>query len=231
MKARQEIKEWARDSVKEQRSTAILLGFLYLLTALASGILDFAVEQISGRQGIAYWVVYTIGMFILYVMLVNMIGEYIKIYKGERANAAALFSGLGVNFLRKLGGMLWMYLWIILWALLLIIPGIIKSVAYIFTPYILADCPDVPARDALKISMRITDGYKMDIFVFGLTWVGWIILSALTLGILYIVFVGPYMYTAYSGLYVEMRKNALEEGRVTPEELGLDREPWMGAEA
>jgi len=223
MKSRQEIKALAKAAMKEQRGTAILLLFVYSLVASVLVGLDVAVILMSGGQGLAYWVVYWIGMAILYVMAVNYAGEFIKIYKKEDASVGAMFSGFSINFARKLGGMLWMTLWLFLWSLLLVIPGIIKALAYFFAPYILADCPGVSATEALKISMRITKGYKMDIFVFSLTWIGWLLLSGLTFGILYIVYVGPYMETSYSGLYLEMKNKALAEGRITHEELGISR--------
>lgn len=222
MKTRKEIKALAREAMREQRSTAILLGVVWGLVVLASIILDWIVLLATGSMGIAYWVVYTAGLFVIYVMSVNMIGEYIKIFKREKAEVGALFSGLQVNFLRKLGGILWMMLWVVLWSLLLIIPGIIKSLSYFFTWNILADCPNVTATDALKVSMRITQGHKWKIFVFCLSWIGWMILSGLTLGILYVVYVGPYFYTADGGLYIEMRDEALAEGRITRTDLGWE---------
>ena len=222
MKTRQEIKALAREAMREQRSTAILLGFVWILMAVASGILDWVVFIATGSRGLAYWVVYWAGMIILYVMSVNMIGEYIKIFRRENAEVGALFTGLKVNFLRKLGGVLWMMLWVFLWSLLLIIPGIIKSLSYFFTMNILADCPNVTATDALKVSMRITQGHKWNIFVFCLSWIGWMILSVLTLGILYVVYVGPYFYTSDGGLYIEMRDEALAEGRITRADLGWE---------
>jgi len=220
MKSRQEIKALAKEAVREQRGVAIALILVYLLTAFASGILDALADFMFGR--VAYWVVYCAGMLVLYVMVVNLLGEYIKIWKREAANPAALFTGLKVNFLRKLGGVLWAYLWTILWSLLLIIPGIIKSLSYYFTANILADCPNVKATDAIKISMRITEGHKMDVFIFILSWIGWGLLSILTFGILYIVYVGPYWATADAGFYIELRDKALQEGKITQEDLGFD---------
>ncbi|MCL2565811.1 MAG: DUF975 family protein [Defluviitaleaceae bacterium] len=219
MKSRQEIKALAKDAMGQQRSTAILLGLVYMAVTFASGVLDGIVETISGGMGIAYWIVFTIGMLIIIVMAVNMLGEYIKIFNRDEASVGAMFSGLGVNFARKLGGVLWMSLFVTLWTLLLIIPGIIKGLSYYFTSNILADCPDVKATDAIKISMRITKDHKIDIFIFVLSFLGWFILSALTLGILYIVYVGPYFYTADAGLYLELKNKALAEGRITQEEL------------
>ena len=87
------------------------------------------------------------------------------------------------------------------------------------TPYILADCPNVPAKEALKISMRMTKGYKGKIFVCLLSFYGWMMLSALTFGILYVVFVGPYMQTTFAGFYEEMKDDALRSGAISIDEL------------
>jgi len=219
MKSRQEIKALAKEAMKQQRGTSILLLLVLSLVTFASVALDMIVLLTLG-MGVAYWVVYLVGLAVILVMAVNVLGEYIKVYKYEQAEVGALFSGLKVNFLRKLGGMLWMSLWVMLWSLLLVIPGIIKGLSYYFTANILADCPEVGAREALKLSMRITQGHKMDIFIFILSWIGWMMLSALTLGILYVVYVGPYWATSDAGLYLEMRKKAVAEGRIAPEEFG-----------
>jgi len=219
MKTRQEIKALAREAMREQRSTAILIGLMLLVLGIASGALDMIVMFAFG-MGVLYYIVYTVGAAVLVVVGVNLLGEYIKVWNREDAKVMALFTGLKVNFLRKLGGVLWQLLWTVLWSLLLIVPGIVKSMSYYFTPNILVDCPDVKATDAIKISMKITEGHKMDVFIFILSWIGWFILSVLSLMILYVVYVGPYFYTADAGFYIELRNKALREGRITPEELG-----------
>ena len=89
------------------------------------------------------------------------------------------------------------------------------------TPYILAHCPNVSATDALKLSMRMTNGHKGELFVMHLSFIGWMLLGALTLGILVIVHVGPYMGTTTAGYYIELRDEALAKGIIRPEELGM----------
>ena len=120
---------------------------------------------------------------------------------------------------RNLGGILWMELFTFLWSLLFIIPGIIKALAYFMTPYILAESKNVPATEALKLSMRMTNGYKGEIFVMGLSFIGWGILTALTGGLLALFYTGPYFGTSFAGLYEELKRNALEKGIITAEEL------------
>jgi uncharacterized membrane protein len=142
----------------------------------------------------------------------------IKVYKGQQADISDAFSGFN-DFGRSIGGILWMWLFMILWSLLFIIPGIVKSMAYPMTPYILADSKNVSATDALKLSMRMTQGYKGEIFVMILSFLGWAILSAMTCGLLWIFYVGPYWKASFAGLYQELRANAIAKGVIRPEEL------------
>jgi|AGTN01.3.fsa_nt_gi Predicted integral membrane protein len=141
------------------------------------------------------------------------------IYRGYRGDIGAMLSTGFNNYGRSLGGILWMELFVILWSLLLFIPGIIKALAYSMTPYILADTQNVSATDALKISMRMTNGHKGKVFVMGLSFIGWLLLSALTAGLLTLFYVGPYMQTSFAGLYEELKNNALRTGAIRPEEL------------
>jgi uncharacterized membrane protein len=123
------------------------------------------------------------------------------------------------NYWRKVGGYAWMYLFQVLWSLLFIIPGIIKSFAYALTPYILADCPQVKAQDALKLSKRIMRGHKADLFVFYLSYMGWGLLSAITFGVVAIFYVQPYIHSSLACFYLEAREEALRNGTITLAQL------------
>jgi uncharacterized membrane protein len=112
-----------------------------------------------------------------------------------------------------------MTLFTVLWTWLFIIPGIVKSYAYFATPYILAESKDVEFREALKLSMRMTNGYKMKLFVTHLSFIGWYLLGMLTFGILLILYVAPYMQATMAGWYIEMRDAALANGTISREEL------------
>ena len=220
MKTRQEIKADAKAAMSQQRGAAIFIMLALVAIMVAIMIVDFILEQALGLVLIS-WLVYIPAMCILYVLIVNSTLEFVKIYTNQEASVNSMFANLNVNFLRKLGGMWWMSLWIMLWWMLFVIPGIIKLISYSLTYYILADCPDVTARQALKLSMRMTHGHKGAIFVFMLSFFGWFLLSSLTLGIAYVVHVGPYYETSFAGLYVELRDEALRNGTVSAEELGI----------
>ena len=91
-------------------------------------------------------------------------------------------------------------LYTFLWSLLFIIPGIIKSYAYAMTPFIMAENPELTAKEAITISKEKMDGHKGELFWLGLTFFGWSVLATLTAGIGYI-FLNPYMNAAYAAFY------------------------------
>ncbi len=98
---------------------------------------------------------------------------------------------------------------IFLWSLLLIIPGIIASYIYYMVFYVKAMDKSKTNSVVIKEAKELIKGYKMDFFIFHLSFIPWIILSMVSLGIALIWFV-PY-YTVAEALYyqklVEIKSN------------------------
>lgn len=203
MKSRKEIKEIAKDAFYRQ----------YWLCVGANVIVMALCSVLSGISlGVA--------AFILVPSLVIGLNFFsVAMYRGEPSSIEDIFREGFDNFGRKLGGYLWMELFIYLWSLLFVIPGIIKAISYALTPYILADCKNVRATDALKLSMRMMEGHKWEYFVLGLSFIGWTLLTSLTCGLLYVFYVGPYMNNTFAGYYAERKAAALAEGTVTEAQL------------
>ena len=106
-----------------------------------------------------------------------------------------------------------------LWSLLLIIPGIIKSYEYRMIPYILSENPSISRQRAFEISKDMMRGNKWNTFVLDLSFLGWEILSAITIGILGIFYVNPYVQGTNAELYAYLREDALNKGYASAEEL------------
>ena len=115
---------------------------------------------------------------------------YMKIESGEEANINLLFDGFQ-DFKRGLIFHIASTIFIILWALLFIIPGIIAAIKYSMGYYLMVENPDMEPMEALRKSSELMDGYKMDFFMFILSFVGWFILSVVTLGIGFLM-LAPY---------------------------------------
>lgn len=68
-------------------------------------------------------------------------------------------------------------------------------------PYLLADNPQMTKEQAFAESKRMMQGQKWKAFVLDLSFIGWYILSGLTLGILAIFYVSPYVNATHAALY------------------------------
>ena len=91
-----------------------------------------------------------------------------------------------------------------LWSLTIVM-GIIKHYEYYLIPYILAENPNIPIDDAFKISKNIMHGNKWNLFRLHLSFIGWRILSILTLGLLDILYVNPYVSIVDADFYMSLR--------------------------
>ena len=91
-------------------------------------------------------------------------------------------------------------LFMALWSLLFVIPGIIAGYRYRFALYNLCENPEMGVMDAIRLSKQQTQGHKMDLFVLDLSFIGWSLLCALTLGILSI-WISPYIQQTDLGYF------------------------------
>ena len=105
-----------------------------------------------------------------------------------------------------------------LWSLT-IVGGIVKYYSYFLVPYIVAENPAIGANEAITLSRRMMKGHKLELFKLQLTFLGWIILGALTFGLAAVFFVNPYVHATYAQFYRSMRASAKETGVENAEKL------------
>ncbi len=206
MHSRQEIKFQAKVGFYQNYWLSVGAVFIaYAIIGLASSLTFF----IAGLGG----------LFIFPPLIVGLSYVTLAIYRSQVTSIEDLFKQGFANYLRNLGGILWLNLFVFLWSLLFLIPGIIKSFAYFATPYLLAEYPNLGAREALKVSMRMTDGHKTDIFVMYLSFIGWFLLSSISMGIVGIFYGQPYFSLSLAGLYEDLKEEAIQQGRISLAEL------------
>lgn len=129
----------------------------------------------------------------------------LRFNRGRENTVNEMFSaGFKEDYGRVLGLMLLGTLFIILWSLLLIIPGIIKAYAYSMAPYIAEDNPELGPRECLIRSEALMYGHKMDLFILHLSFIGWILLGILSLGI-GLLWVAPWTEMAQVKFYEELK--------------------------
>ena len=78
-------------------------------------------------------------------------------------------------------------------SLFCVVPGIIVGLGFTLVPYIQAETPGLSITDTLTISWNKMKGHKMELFTLYLSFIGWILLSVLTCGLLGVFHVTPYM--------------------------------------
>jgi len=112
--------------------------------------------------------------------------------------------GIKDYWLKLLGLYLWIALRIIAWSLLFIIPGIIAAYSYALAPYLMFEDPSKGINQVIDESTALMRGYKGELFLFDLSFIGWWLLGLVTFGIA-TLWVGPYYYIARAGAYRAIR--------------------------
>lgn len=198
-----------RKELKQQAST--LFSYNYWPSVGAYVIVNLI---IAGVSTVSASFIGPVASFFLYPLSMGMILFFLKLSDGEKPTISSIFSDAfdGKYYLRRVGGYAWMSLFTFLWSLLFIVPGIVKGFSYALTPYILAKYPEISAKEALKVSMKLMDGKKAELFVLRLSFIGWFLLSAITFGLLGIFYVFPY-YTITETLWCKkLFDEATEKG-------------------
>lgn len=99
--------------------------------------------------------------------------------------------------------------------MLFIVPGIIISYNYAMVPFILADNPSVSAKEALRMSKEMMYGNRWKLFCLQFSFIGWILLTILSLGV-GSIWLTPYQNAALASFYRELFPAKIEE---SPEEI------------
>ncbi len=131
----------------------------------------------------------------------------LELVKSKKAKVGVLFGGMFKKCFKKWGAALLMGLYTFLWSLLFLIPGFIKYYAYAMTPYIMQEKSSMRVGDANTKSRAIMKGHKWQLFLLDLSFIGWMLLSVLTLGIA-LIYVWPYYQAARAAFYKEIKKGA-----------------------
>ena len=150
----------------------------------------------------AFFFAFVLKVFVLNPIHVGCMKWYLRNRTESKPKMRAVVETFAEGYIRIVAIMFLRDLFTFLWALLLIVPGIIKSYEYRMIPYLLAENPELSVSEAFGMTKKIMNGNKMDTFVLDLSFLPWILLAAMTCGILSVVYVAPYMALTNTELYV-----------------------------
>ena len=122
-----------------------------------------------------------------------------------KAEVSEIGAGFDMNYKENVKTLFFRDLYILLWTCLLVIPGIVKAYEYRMIPYLLAEDTTMTAKEAFHQSRQLMTGQKWNAFVLDLSFLGWNLLSILTLGVLGIFYVNPYRNMTNAALYERLR--------------------------
>lgn len=187
---RAELKAKAKEQLKGK------VGKFFLCMLIIMGI-----SMACGAIPVVGWIA---TIFVAPALSLGLVMVYLQVTKGENVEISNLFDGFSYT-----GKATWLNILIgfftTLWTMLFYIPGIVKTYAYSMSYYILADNPELTAREALRKSKEITKGHKLDLFVLDLSFIPWILLVTITCGIA-AIYVVPYMSLTIANFYNEIKE-------------------------
>lgn len=178
------------------------------LSDIIAGNPDNIPKEISSSVFGWYYVLNVLITIVLIPLNIGIAQNVLAWSRGEDVNKwKVLFGGFNSAkiFFKQVGVVVLNTILCALWAILLVVPGIIKGLAYSMYPYVLRDEPDLSVWQTLKKSEAIMKGYKGKLFLMYLSFVGWFILGAFTFGILYI-WLTPYIMTSTVKFYDDVRR-------------------------
>lgn len=178
------------------------------ISDIIAGNPDNIPKEISSSVFGWYYVLNVLITIVLIPLNIGVAQNVLAWSRGEDVNKwKVLFGGFNSAkiFFKQVGVVVLNTILCALWAILLVVPGIIKGLAYSMYPYVLRDEPDLSVWQTLKKSEAIMKGYKGKLFLMYLSFVGWFILGAFTFGILYI-WLTPYIMTSTVKFYDDVRR-------------------------
>ena len=210
---RAELKANAKAQIKGKIGILFLISLIIgLISGLATGLLSLIPVVGSIAAAIIVTPAFTLSLVRIYLMVVA----------GKRPEAGDSFSGFD-DFWAAFKVTFLVGLYTYLWSLLFIIPGIIKGISYSMSMYILAENKGKGARECIKESIAMTNGHKAELFVLGLSFIGWAFLCCITFGIA-AIWVYPYMQATYANAYIALKPQVVVEEPVFEASLNATSE-------
>ena len=212
MKENSEIRQGALALLKGSWGSAVVITLLFHVVIYACNIvavtLGSALSPVSSENVLGDVLSILVTVFVCYPMVFAMAKLFLHFVRQEQPlHISAIFKGFSSSYFGKaVVSYLLISIYTFLWTLLLIVPGIIKGLAYSLTPYILLDNPELSADEAINRSMQLMQGHKMQLFLMVLGFVGLSLLSLLALGIP-LLWLYPYYQTVWAKFYEEVKSS------------------------
>lgn len=201
-----EIKEKAKNIVKENFKS-FWGGFLIIIAISLLG--EIGIQLLLDENSILNSVLTLVFSFFTLTLQIGFYSYMLKMVREEEFSREDIFKYIG-NVLPIATISLLVFVFTFLGMLLFIVPGIILALGFSMVYLIYVDSDEKLPMEYLNESKELMDGYKWDYFKFTLSFIGWILLSIITLGI-GLIWTIPYISTAQIVYYDELKKQKEKE--------------------
>ena len=108
-------------------------------------------------------------------------------------------------------------------SLLFIIPGIIFHYSSYFAFELMCDYPELSSWEAIKLSKKMIQGHRGELFALDVSFIGWYILCIFLLPTIY---VAPYTRTTKALFYENFRLRALQTGELSEDDFLSEQQKY-----
>ena len=183
----------------------VLITLLYFIVVSVAGFSEFILTRFSPRLGsIIYFAIYLLAAL---PMAFGFYWIFLRLCKENKPlDVAEVFFAFNCRKYYTAGIVVQILysIYIFLWSLLLIVPGIIKACSYMLAPFIVAENPDINPKEAIKLSEKMMEGHKMQLFKMVLGTLGCVVLSMFLAGIP-MLWITPYYMAVYTNFYLAVK--------------------------
>ena len=199
---RVELKEWAKQKISGNIGNIFIgIGIIFAISLLFSFGVGL-VQIIFGETSFITFIVSLVVEFLLVPLQIGLNGYMMGFVQNDTFNRDAIFAPYDDTF-KIIGASILMSFVIMVGFIFFIIPGIYLAFSYALVPYLLVTNKDLSITETLELSRKMMNGHKLDLFVLGISFLGWMLLVPCTFGII-LIWLYPYMMTATTKFFVDI---------------------------
>lgn len=199
---RVELKEWAKQKISGNIGNIFIgIGIIFVISLLFSFGVGI-VQIIFGETSFITFIVSLVVEFLLVPLQIGLNGYMMGFVQNDTFNRDAIFAPYDDTF-KIIGASILMSFVIMIGFIFFIIPGIYLAFSYALVPYLLVTNKDLSITETLELSRKMMNGHKLDLFVLGISFLGWMLLVPCTFGII-LIWLYPYMMTATTKFFVDI---------------------------
>ena len=201
-----ELKEKTLSQLKNNWGFAILICLIY---TIISNLINLEYRWEYSIKGVDFYIAIDILLIIILGPLQLGFSKFILSFIEDRSKSSfkdLLYGFTSIKILIKSCAInLIIITGTFIGTILLIVPGIIWAFAFSQTYFVLIDNPEMKLMECLRKSYKLMDGFKGELFMLELSFIGWVIVCVLTLGIGLIWYI-PYHEITLGNFYMKIKE-------------------------